>query len=222
MTFRQKSSAVPVETLEQALQRAGFYPALISDVLRDSLNGQACLAHLVHLETHFDRNEVHRHITALALTETALVIAHVDDQCMDDTGAQMMAQISTEVIPVAQIRSVVLSYIYAQPQDYQPADSALELTLSLGWSGSQRFDLVPVSCADPQCEAEHGFSGTVAQEDIALRISAEADGPLAVTEAQRFARILRERNGRTAGQSEPTRLSSAPSVNSRLGRNHHR
>ena len=34
----------------------------------------------------------------------------------------------------------------------------------------------PASCGDPQCEADHGYSGTIAQEDIVLRISAEADG----------------------------------------------
>ena len=37
-------------------------------------DGRDCVAHLVHLETHFDRAEVRRHITVLVLTEDMLVI----------------------------------------------------------------------------------------------------------------------------------------------------
>jgi hypothetical protein len=52
----------------------------------------------------------------------------------------------------------------------------------------------PASCGDPQCEADHGYSGTIAQEDIVLRISAEADGLQAVQDAKLFARALRAVN----------------------------
>ena len=107
------------------------------------------LSHLIHLETHFDRTEVHRHITVLVLTEDMLVITHVDDQQLDEAGEQMVAQVSTESVPVTQIRSVVLSYMYAQPQDYKPSDPARELTLAIAWSGGQRLDMGPAGCGDP-------------------------------------------------------------------------
>lgn len=220
--FRQDSRSGQIETFDQALQRAGFYPALISDVVDEALDGRACLAHVVHLETHFDRNEVQRHVTVLALAEDILVIAHVDDQCLDDSGSQMTAQISTESVAVAHIRSAVLSYVYAQPQDYRPSDRVRELTLSLGWSGGQRIDLSPASCGDPYCEAEHGFTGSVTQEDISLRVSAEADGPQAVEEARRFVRILRELNGRSVTRPEPAPFTGGVSFSSRLSRNHYR
>lgn len=55
-------------TLEGALQKAGFYPRLVADVVDDALDGRDCVAHLVHLETHFDRAEVRRHITVLVLS----------------------------------------------------------------------------------------------------------------------------------------------------------
>jgi hypothetical protein len=58
----------------------------------------------------------------------------------------------------------------------------------------------PASCGDPQCEADHGYSGTIAQEDIVLRISAEADGLQAVQDAKLFARALRAVN---TGSSAP-------------------
>ena len=188
------------QSLDGALQQAGFYPRLVADVVDDALDGRDCVAHLVHLETHFDRAEVRRHITVLVLTSDMLVITHVDDQQLDEAGEQIVAQISTESVPVAQIRSVVLSYMYAQPQNYKPSDPVRELTLAIAWSGGQRLDMGPASCGDPQCEADHGYSGTIAQEDIVLRISAEADGLQAVQDAKLFARALRAVN---TGSSAP-------------------
>ncbi|MGG5172819.1 DUF5998 family protein [Pseudarthrobacter sp. J1738] len=203
------------EGLKEALNRAAFYPLLVADVVDDALDGRASLAHLVHLETHFDRAEVRRHITVLVLTEDMLVVTHVDDQQLDESGEQVLAQVSTESVPVTQIRSVILSYLYAQPQNYKPSDQARELTLAIAWSGGQRLDVGPANCGDPQCEADHGFTGTVAQEDIVLRISSEADGAQAVQSAKTFARALRAVN--TAGQTIAVPLSATSPVEHRSG-----
>ena len=209
--------------LETALQRSGFYPRLVADVVNDALDGQESLAHLIHLETHFDRTEVHRHITVLVLTTDMLVITHVDDHQLDDSGEQIVAQVSTESVPVTQINSVVLSYIYSQPQDYKPSDPARELTLAIAWSGGQRVEMAPASCGDPACDADHGYSGSIAQEDIALRISAEAEGLQAVADAKAFARALRAVN---TGAGAPTHMALGttrfPAFGARLGRSHYR
>ena len=209
--------------LETALQRSGFYPRLVADVVNDALDGQESLAHLIHLETHFDRTEVHRHITVLVLTTDMLVITHVDDHQLDDSGEQIVAQVSTESVPVTQINSVVLSYIYSQPQDYKPSDPARELTLAIAWSGGQRVEMAPASCGDPGCDADHGYSGSIAQEDIALRISAEAEGLQAVADAKAFARALRAVN---TGAGAPTHMALGttrfPAFGARLGRSHYR
>ncbi len=211
--------------LEAALQRSGFYPRLVADVVNDALDGQESLSHLVHLETHFDRNEVHRHITVLVLTSDMLVITHVDDHQLDESGDQMMAQVSTESVPVSQIHSVVLGYIFAQPQDYKPSDAARELTLSIAWSGGQRVEMAPASCGDPSCDADHGYSGTIAQEDIVLRISAEAEGMQAVVDAKAFARALRAVNtaaGVSGHADGDVATSRFPAFGARLGRSHYR
>ncbi len=209
--------------VEAALQRSGFYPRLVADVVNDALDGQVSLSHLIHLETHFDRNEVHRHITVLVLTSDMLVITHVDDHQLDDSGEQMMAQVSTESVPVSQIKSVVLSYIYAQPQDYKPSDPAQELTLSIAWSGGQRVEMAPASCGDPDCDADHGYTGNIAQEDIVLRISAEAEGMQAVVDAKAFARALRAVNT-AVGSTGHGDLNTGkfPAFGARLGRSHYR
>lgn len=179
------------ETLTAALERTGFYPLLVGDVVQDALDGRTPVAHLTHLETHFERSEVRRHVTVLALTEDMLVVTHVDESPLDETGSRMVAQVSTESVPVAQIATVVLSYVYAEPAEYSPGDPVREVTLAIAWSGGQRVDIVPAGCGDPQCEADHGYTGTVAQEDLVLRISADADGPRAVDAAKHFARLLR-------------------------------
>lgn len=213
-------------SLDASLERAGFYPRLVADTVHDALDDREPLSHVVHLETHFDRTEVHRHITVLVLTGDMLVITHVDDQQLDDDGEQMMAQVSTESVPVSQIRSVVLSYLYAQPQDYKPSDQARELTLAIAWSGGQRLDMGPASCGDPQCDADHGYTGTIAQEDIVLRVSAEADGMQAVQNAKAFARAVRKVN--TANPVAPAAVGNPnaaprrqPGLGSRFSRTHH-
>lgn len=183
---------------------------LVADVVNDALDGREPLSHVVQLETHFERTEVHRHITVLVLTEDMLVVAHVDDQQLDDAGEQVMAQISTESVPVSQIRSVVLSYVYAQPQNYSPKDQARELSLAIAWTGGQRLDMGPAGCADPECDADHGYTGTIAQEDIVLRVSVEADGAEAVQNAKEFARALRRAN---TGPAEPAHASATEAVN---------
>ncbi|WP_285724166.1 DUF5998 family protein [Psychromicrobium xiongbiense] len=209
------------QSLDQALDRAGFYPRLVSDVVADALEGQECLSHLVQVETHFEQNEVHRHITVLALTGDFLVVAHVDDQQLDEQGSQMVAQVSTESVPVSQIRSVILSYVYAQPQDYQGNDPIRELSLSIGWAGSQRLDLAPASCGDPQCEADHGYTGTMAQEDLVMRVSVEADGPQAVYDAKVFARTLRSASVVPASPA-PVEAAGWVQGPARRGRTHYR
>ncbi|MER1995346.1 MAG: DUF5998 family protein [Arthrobacter sp.] len=211
-------------SLDASMERAGFYPTLLADVVHDALDGREPLSHLIHLETHFDRTEVHRHITVLVLTEDMLVITHVDDQQLDEAGEQMMAQVSTESVPVAQIRSVVLGYMYSQPQNYKPSDQARELTLAIAWSGGQRLDMGPAGCADPQCEADHGYTGTIAQEDIVLRVSAEADGIQAVQNAKAFARALRKVNTDTMNvraMDPAIDRQRMPGIGGRFNRGHH-
>ena len=77
------SESLPADLLEE-IQQAGYYPALVSDVVAAALAGEAVEAHLVHQETTLDHDAaVRRHITVLALTATGLVIAHADDHAAE-------------------------------------------------------------------------------------------------------------------------------------------
>ncbi|MGL4745220.1 MAG: DUF5998 family protein, partial [Dermatophilaceae bacterium] len=152
--------------------------------------------HLVHLETTFDRDVVRRHITVLVLTSSRLLIAHADDHADEPPAPQDVATATTESVPLAAVRGVMLTHVVEDPQSYRPGRLGRELTLTLGWGTVSRLDLVPASCSDPACDADHGYEGTVTGDDIALRIAAAADGDDALARALSFARDLSAAIGR--------------------------
>jgi hypothetical protein len=150
----------------------------------------------VHQETTFDHDVVRRHITVLALTETRLVIAHADDHADERTGHEEVATATTESVPLSAVRGVMLTHVVPKPQDYRPGSLGREITLTLGWGAVNRVDLLPATCSDPSCDADHGFEGTISSDDISLRISADAEGEAALEQALSFARELSASIGR--------------------------
>lgn len=182
--------------LTRAIQRAGYYPALVADVVQAALAGDEVVSHLVHQETTFDHDVVRRHITVLALTSSRLVIAHADDHADERTGNEEVATATTESVPLSAVRGVMLTHVVPKPQDYNPGSLGREITLTLGWGAVSRIDLLPATCADPNCDAEHGFEGTVSSDDISLRVSADAEGEAALRQALSFAQELSASIGR--------------------------
>src|SRR5690349_4685744 len=180
---------LPVD-LTRAIERAGYYPALVADVVQAALGSEEVVSHLVHQETTFDHDVVRRHITVLALTATRLVIAHADDHTDERAGHEDVATATTESVPLSAVRGVMVTHVVARPQEYQPGSLGREITLTLGWGAVSRIDLVPASCADPDCDADHGYEGSVASDDISLRISADAEGETALQRALDFAQAL--------------------------------
>src|SRR6476619_3517413 len=90
---------LPVD-LTRAIERAGYYPALVADVVQAALGGEEVVSHLVHQETTFDHDVVRRHITVLALTSSRLVIAHADDHTDERSGHVVIATATTESVPL--------------------------------------------------------------------------------------------------------------------------
>ena len=176
--------------LHRDLHRAGYYPELVADVLDVALAGEAVEAHLVHPETTFDEAEVRRHVTVLVLTPTRLVVAHVDDHAPDAEHPSASASATTEAVPLRELRSVALTHVVDDPQRHHQGRGVLELTMVIGWGAVSRVDLEPATCGDPECEADHGLTGTLAPDDVVLRVSSVAEGIEAVRAAQRFARRL--------------------------------
>ena len=62
--------------------------------------------------------------------------------------------------------------------------------LTIGWGAVSRIDLEPATCGDPQCEADHGYTGTASNDDLSVRVSAVADGAELVRQVLAFAEAL--------------------------------
>lgn len=184
MTDKTSTAA---DDLRTAIELAGYYPQLVSETLESALAGERIGSWLVNHEATFDRDELRRHVTVLVLTDTRLVVAHTDDHPADPTCPVPYATTSTEAVSVAQIRTVVVNRTLADPANRRPGTPPRDVVLTIGWGAVSRLDLEPAGCADPECDADHGYTGTATADDLSVRVSAEGDGADAVAQALAFA-----------------------------------
>ncbi|WP_235736113.1 DUF5998 family protein [Nocardioides alcanivorans] len=176
------------QALRSAIERTGYYPEVVSDGVEAALAGEQLLSFYVHHEPTIERDEVRRHITVVVLTPSRLILAHTDEHAGDDLLPQPYTSTSTEAIALSAVRSVVVTRMVANPTSGpQPAAEAV---VTIGWGAVSRIDLEPATCADPHCEADHGYTGVLASDDFTLRVSAAAEGHDAVTSLLEFARVL--------------------------------
>lgn len=185
-----KTGTTTTQGLRTAIERSGYYPALVSEAVESAVGTEPISSYLVHQETTFDANEVRRHVTVLVLTATRFVVSHTDEQGADDTSPVPYATTSTESVRLARISSVVLSRVVANPETYKPGTLPREVVLTIGWGAVQRLDLEPAGCSDPNCDADHGYTGSATADDLSLRVSEAGDGPETVAQALRFAQAL--------------------------------
>lgn len=164
----------------------------MAEAVEASVGGEAVASYLVHQETTFDANEVRRHVTVLVLTSTRFIVSHTDEQSADDTSPSPYATTSTESVKLERISSVVLSRVVANPESYTPGTLPREVVLTIGWGAVSRIDLEPAACGDPNCEADHGYTGSSSADDLSLRVSEAGDGPETVRQALAFAQALSE------------------------------
>jgi hypothetical protein len=195
MPRRQITSPLPRD-LEKDIERAGYLPEVVRDILATAVGDDQVVAHLVHQETTFDEQAVRRHLTVLALTEHRLIIAHADDHEAPEREGQHTATATTETVPLSAVRGVMLTHVLPEPERYDGSLNGRAVTLTLGWGTVSRVDLLPAGCSDPNCDGDHGYEGTIASDDISLRITADADGPEALARALEFGRELSVRLGR--------------------------
>ncbi len=184
--------------LRTAIEKSGYYPDVVADAVRAAVAGEPVMAYLVHHEPTIDeRDEVRRHVTVLVLTPTRLVLAHTDEHAPDDLLPAPYTSSSTEAVALSAVRSVVVNRMVANPETYAgravPAPGANEAVLSIGWGAVGRIDLEPAACSDPNCEADHGYTGVLTSDDFSIRVSAAADGVDAVANLLGFAETLSAR-----------------------------
>lgn len=181
------TTALPADLL-RALETAGYFPQTAAQSLARSLRGAEPVAFLVRPETTFDGPEVRRHLTVLVLTAAHLHITHLDDDPADALNPSQVVS-TTERIRLQRITATGLSQVFDTDGKNSPAREA-EITLGVTWDGTRRVDLERAVCEDPSCQLDHGYTGTTAPSDLALRVSALADGAGAVEEALAFHDVL--------------------------------
>lgn len=177
--------------LRRAIDRTGYYPEVVADAVGGAVAGESVLSFYVHHEPTFEHDEVRRHQSVVVLTPTRLILAHTDEHAGDDLLPEPYTSTSTEAVSLTAVKSVVVTRMTTNPTK-GPAAPA-EAVMTIGWGGASRVDLEPAGCADPECEADHGYTGVLASDDFSLRVSAAADGREAVAGLLSFAASLSAR-----------------------------
>jgi hypothetical protein len=180
--------------MQAAIERSGYYPGLVADAVSSAIGSESVVSYVVTHDAHFDPGmEVRRHMTVLALTPTRLVFSHTDEYPADETDpdSKAQAETSTEAVRFSRIASVALTRAIHDPASYvSGVTMPSEVVLTIGWNALSHIELEPAHCGDENCEADHGYTGTMTADDLTLRVSEAADGEAAVRQVLEFAQAL--------------------------------
>lgn len=182
---------LPTELVQQ-INDCGFFPQLVIDSVRMALGDEPIEQFLVQHEATFVHEGVSRHMSVLVLTGSRLIVSHTDENHDDPAGTSAVS--STESVPLRLLGAVALSRVVAHPERFGSAGSQLvETWLSMSWQTVRKVDLEPAACADPNCEADHGYTGSAVAEDMVVRMSPTADGDRNVARLIAFGTALQRR-----------------------------
>lgn len=171
----------------------GYFPELVEDAVALAVADEEILDFVVHHEPTFNRDELHRHVTVVVLTPTRLVIGHTDDHPAEPPSTGTFAASSTESLSLSKINTVTVTRVVTNPEQYRAGAAAVQETwLAVGWGAVRRLDLEPAACVDPECEADHGYTGALVGDDLSIRMSAAIDGDDRVARLVRFATTLQQ------------------------------
>lgn len=180
--------------LRAEIHGCGYFPELVADAVSLALGPEEPVAHLVHLEATFNRDEIQRHLSVLVLTRSRLIVAHTDEN--ENPGEPGQALTTTESVALREVNSVALSQVVSHPERHGSGrDTVAEAWLTITWGTMRRIDLEPAHCADPDCDADHGLTGVLAGDDLTVRISAAGDGEAKVAQLIAFTSALQLATG---------------------------
>ncbi|RLV55243.1 phosphodiesterase [Aeromicrobium phragmitis] len=179
------------------ISRAGYYPEIVAAGIRDAVAGEPVRAFVVHHEPTFERDEIRRHMTVLTLTPTRVIATHTDEHPGDDLLPRPYTSTTSEAVPIARVSSVLVTRMVATH-----SQQLEEAVLTISWGAISRVELDPARCDDPQCEADHGYSGSITGDDFTLRLSTAADGGAAV---ERLLDLARQLSAATSQQQPAAR-----------------
>ncbi len=178
--------------LRDSIVACGYFPEFVEATIAQSVGSEQVQASVVHHEATFNNDAIHRHVTVLVLTATRLIVGHTDD---GDSPGVSQALTTVETVPLRKIRSVSLTQVASHPERYgkgRRGDAVAEAWLVVGWGAVRRVEIEPASCADPTCEADHGYTAEDVSDDLTIRVSTAADGERSVQQLIRFALQLQQ------------------------------
>jgi hypothetical protein len=186
-----RDTRATADDLRAAIERTGYYPGLVTDAVASALGSEPVMAYVVHHDAIFDpAMEVRRHITVLVLTPGRLIHSHTDEHPGEENEAPS-AETTTEAVRFSRIQSVAITRVVPDPASYIPAVTMpTEVVLTIGWNVLSHVELEPAHCGDENCDADHGYTGTITTDDLTLRVSEAADGAEGVTQVLAFAEAL--------------------------------
>jgi Family of unknown function (DUF5998) len=189
-----RDTRTTAEGLRSAIERSGYYPGLVADAVSSALGTEAVVSFVVQADALFDTAmEVRRHMTVLVLTPTRLIYSHTDENPAEEPTSRPQAETSTEAVRFSRISSVAVTRVVPDPASYVPGVTMpTEVVLTVGWNVLSHVELEPAHCGDENCEADHGYSGTITADDLTMRVSEGADGADAVRQVLAFAGALAE------------------------------
>ncbi|MDR1635471.1 MAG: DUF5998 family protein [Bifidobacteriaceae bacterium] len=179
------------------LERVGYFPRIVADALEIALAGEKPQAFYVHPDVAFGVGTIGQHLTVVLLTPSRLISAHADDHAADELTPAAVAA-STEAVPLRKIETVTLTHITGEPSEHLPGDTPEVVRLAVKWGSSQLLELEPAGCGDPECLADHGYSGSVTGEDMGLQVAADVNGQDLAAKLIEFARQLYAATARVA------------------------
>ncbi|MDR0341854.1 MAG: DUF5998 family protein [Nocardiopsaceae bacterium] len=189
-----RDTRTTADELRSAIERSGYYPGVVSDAVWSALGPEPVVSFVVHHDALFDpAMEVRRHMTVLVLTPTRLVYSHTDENPAEEPETRPQAETSTEAVRCERISSVAVTRVVPDPASYVPGVTTPgEVMLTVGWNVLAHVEIEPAHCGDENCEADHGYSGTITADDFSIRVSEAADGAEAVRQVLAFAEALAE------------------------------
>ncbi len=187
-----RDTQTTAEALRASIERTGYYPGLVTDAVASALGSETVTAYVVHHDAIFDpAMEVRRHIMVLALTPSRLIYSHTDEHPASEDDEAPSAETSTETVRFSRIQSVAITRLVPDPASYIPGVTMpTEVVLTIGWNVLSHVELEPAHCGDENCDADHGYTGTITTDDLTLRVSEAADGAEGITQVLAFAESL--------------------------------
>lgn len=177
-------------TLDAHIDRAGYHPRIVRASLWSAIGRSPIRSFIVLPETTFEGSEIRRHLTVAVLTDRHLVSSHLDDSWTEDERPQPVVAATTERIGYDRIRTTSLSLVWPAGPGDTDATAPLEVVIGANWGGRRAIDVAPAACSDPNCDADHGYTGWNDPADLTLRVTEQAEGPDAVQRALEFHRLL--------------------------------